>query len=129
MSVEGVFMTMFEELGGQQGIRKIVDAFYPKVLKDPLLAPLFPKDVSSVMDKQEMFLSQFFGGPDLFTAEFGHPRMRARHMPFNITIAHADAWLSCMSQALEEMVDSEPLRQAVIERLKVSAYFFVNSNS
>lgn len=120
-------MILFDELGGQQGVRKLVESFYPKVLKDPLLAPLFPKEISSVMDKQELFLSQFFGGPDLYTAEFGHPRMRARHMPFTITPMHADAWLSCMSQALEETVDSEPLREAVIERLRVSAYFFVNS--
>ncbi|OAB42568.1 globin [Paenibacillus antarcticus] len=118
---------LFDELGGQQGVRKLVESFYPKVLKDPLLAPLFPKDISTTMDKQEMFLSQFFGGPDLYTSEFGHPRMRARHMPFKITPIHADAWLSCMSQALEETVDSELIREAVIERLRVSAYFFVNS--
>ncbi len=127
MKLEGVSLILFDELGGQQGVRKLVESFYPKVLKDPLLAPLFPKEISSVMDKQELFLSQFFGGPDLYTAEFGHPRMRARHMPFTITPMHADAWLSCMSQALEETVDSEPLREAVIERLRVSAYFFVNS--
>ncbi|WP_245700157.1 globin [Paenibacillus glacialis] len=120
-------MNLFNELGGQQGVRKLVESFYPKVLNDPIISPLFPKEISPVMDKQEMFLSQFFGGPDLYTAEFGHPRMRARHMPFKITPIHADAWLSCMSQALEETVDSELLREAVIERLKVSAYFFVNS--
>lgn len=121
-------MNLFEELGGQPGISKIVEAFYPKVKGNPLLAPLFTNDIAPIMKKQEMFLSQFFGGPDLFTAEFGHPRMRARHMPFNITKEHADAWLSCMSQALEETVDTEELRHGVIERLKVSAYFFVNSD-
>ncbi|OAB26084.1 globin [Paenibacillus macquariensis subsp. defensor] len=120
-------VNLFDELGGQQGVRKLVESFYPKVLRDPLLSPLFPKDISSTMDKQEMFLSQFFGGPDLYTSEFGHPRMRARHMPFAITPIHADAWLSCMSEALEETVDSELIREAVIERLRVSAYFFVNS--
>lgn len=120
-------MILFDELGGQAGIRKVVEAFYPKVRKDPLLAPLFTNDIDSIMYKQERFLSQFFGGPDLYTAEFGHPRMRARHMPFTIKPEHADAWLSCMSRALEETVESEELRAAVIERLKVSAYFFVNS--
>lgn len=120
-------MILFDELGGQPGVRKIVESFYPKVLKDPLIGPLFPQEISSVMDKQELFLSQFFGGPDLYTEQNGHPRMRARHMPFEITTEHAEAWLSCMSQALEETVESEPLRQAVLERLKVSAHFFVNS--
>ncbi|MDQ0089060.1 hemoglobin [Paenibacillus anaericanus] len=120
-------MVLYDELGGQLGIRKVVESFYPKVKKDPLLAPLFTNDIDSIMEKQEMFLSQFFGGPDLYTSVFGHPRMRARHMPFTITRDHADAWLSCMSRALEETVESEELRHAVIERLKVSAYFFVNS--
>ncbi|WP_068775980.1 globin [Paenibacillus sp. FJAT-26967] len=121
-------MDLFAQMGGERTIQRIVEAFYPKVLEDPLLAPLFPEDIYPVMEKQNLFLTQFFGGPPLYTSEFGHPRMRARHMPFPITPRHADAWLDCMRRALEEVVPDEDLRQALLERLSVSAHFFVNTD-
>ncbi|WP_253944834.1 globin [Paenibacillus sp. NEAU-GSW1] len=120
-------MTIYEALGGKAGIRNLVEAFYPKVVADPLLGPLFPEDIEPVMDKQELFLTQFFGGEPLYTEQYGHPRMRARHMHIPITNDHAAAWLRCMEQALAENVPDVELRQFVLERLSGSAYFFVNS--
>lgn len=120
-------MTIYEELGGAEVLRRIVEAFYPKVVEDPLLGPLFPADIDPVMDKQEQFLTQFFGGEPLYTEQHGHPRMRARHMHIPITQQHADAWLSCMDRALIEIEVAETLRLVVMDRLRGSAYFFVNS--
>jgi hemoglobin len=50
-----------------------------------------------------MFLSGWLGGPPLFTDKFGHPRLRARHLPFSIGIEERDQWLYCMAQALKTM--------------------------
>ncbi|MNN29105.1 Group 2 truncated hemoglobin YjbI [compost metagenome] len=74
-----------------------------------------------------MFLTQFFGGPSLYSDAFGHPMMRARHMPFPITPERAEAWLGCMSAALEEIGIDQQLREFVLQRLSGPAFHFVNT--
>ncbi|WP_338552671.1 globin [Paenibacillus sp. KS-LC4] len=120
-------ISLYEALGGDRSLRLIVEAFYPKVQAHPLLGPLFPEDINPVMEKQHMFLTQFFGGPTLFSDAFGHPMMRARHMPFEITPKRAEAWLDCMNRALQEVGIEDELRQFVIERLSGPAHHFVNT--
>jgi hemoglobin len=122
------YRTIYEAVGGDEGIRKIVEAFYPKVQRHPLLAPLFPEDIMPVMEKQHMFLSQFFGGPSLYSDRYGHPMMRARHLPFPITPERAEAWLDCMRRALAETDLPEALQEIVLERLSGPAHHFVNTN-
>lgn len=119
--------SLYDRLGGADTIRRLVEAFYPKVQSHPLLGPLFPEDITPVMDKQEMFLTQFFGGPSLYSDAHGHPMMRARHMPFPITPERAEAWLSCMHEALEEIEVAEPLKGVLIQRLSGPAFHFVNT--
>ncbi|MFW5438488.1 globin [Paenibacillus apiarius] len=120
--------TIYEAIGGEATVRRIVEAFYPRVQADPLIGPLFPENIMPVMEKQFMFLTQFFGGPSLFSDEYGHPMMRARHMPFPITRERADAWLGCMREALTEIGLEPSLRDMVLERLSGPAYHFVNTN-
>jgi len=119
--------TLYEAIGGGATIRKLVEAFYPKVQADPLIGPLFPQDIRPVMEKQYMFLTQFFGGPPLYSEKYGHPMMRARHLPFPITPKRAEAWLNCMRRALAEIGLPSDLQLAVLERLKGPAYHFVNT--
>ncbi|MFC5452106.1 globin domain-containing protein [Paenibacillus aestuarii] len=119
-------MELYDYFGGEGTIRKIVNAFYPKVLAHPLLAPIFPEEIEPLIEKQYQFLTQFFGGPSLYTEQHGNPMMRARHAPFPITVKHAEAWLDCMQRALEEVVSSKEMRTIILERLKGPAYFFVN---
>ncbi|RAV14440.1 globin [Paenibacillus contaminans] len=119
--------TIYEAIGGERTIRRIVEAFYPRVQAHPDLGPLFPEDIMPVMEKQFMFLTQFFGGPSLFSDMYGHPMMRGRHMPFPITPKRANAWLSCMGAALEEIGLDPTLRRVVLERLQGPAYHFVNT--
>lgn len=114
-------------MGGADTIRSLVQAFYPKVLAHPELSPLFPTDIDPVMERQYMFLTQFFGGPDLYTTEVGHPMMRARHLPFEINETRAQAWLQCMREALTEVDLSEELQVFVLERLSGPAYHFINT--
>lgn len=119
--------SLYEALGGEKGIRDIVETFYPKVQRHPLLGPLFPEDINPVKEKQYMFLSQFFGGPHLYSEAHGHPMMRARHLPFPITPERAEAWLGCMAEALGEVGIDPELKAFVLERLSGPAHHFVNT--
>ncbi|MCM3700770.1 globin domain-containing protein [Paenibacillus macerans] len=120
-------LSIYDNLGGGPTLKRLVEAFYPRVQQDPLLGPLFPEDITPVMEKQYMFLTQFFGGPPLYSDAFGHPMMRARHMPFPVTRERAEAWLACMRAALEEIGIEEPLRGFVLDRLSGPAFHFVNT--
>jgi hemoglobin len=119
--------TGYQLMGGAQTIRRLVEAFYPKVQADPLIAPLFPSDIEPVMEKQYLFLTQFFGGPMLYSEQIGQPMMRARHIPVPINNERADAWLRCMNEAMIEIHLEDNLRKMLLERLKGSAYHFVNT--
>lgn len=118
--------TLYERIGGDAAIRRLVEAFYPIVRQDPLIGPLFPDDLRPLMEKQRRFLTQFFGGPPLYSELYGNPMMRARHLPFPITRESADAWLDCMRRALEAIGMEPGLRRIVLERLSGPAYHFVN---
>jgi hemoglobin len=119
---------MYELLDGDQVLEPLLDAFYALVFQHPLLGPLFESDEAEVKRKQRLFLTQFLGGPPLFSMEFGHPMMRARHMKFPITPEHAEAWLMCMKQAMDQIALQGPIRDAFFERLTQTAHHMVNTN-
>jgi hemoglobin len=121
-----ITIPLYERMGGQATVQQIVAAFYRRVVEHPLLAPLFPVDMTLVMEKQTKFLSQFLGGPSFYTNDYGHPRMRARHQHFSITKERADAWLECMNSALVEVLLDDEIREILMERLSNTAYFFIN---
>ncbi|MFD2670740.1 globin domain-containing protein [Marinicrinis sediminis] len=118
--------SLYEWIGGEETIRKMVEAFYPIVQQNPQIGPLFPEDIEPVQDKQFLFLTQFFGGPPLYSNAYGHPMMRARHLPFPITKERADAWLGCMKQALEQIGMEDKKKKMILERLSAPAYHFIN---
>ncbi|SMO75755.1 globin [Melghirimyces algeriensis] len=120
-------LTIYERIGGEHAITRIVEAFYPRVQKNPLLAPLFPEDIQPVMEKQKRFLTQFFGGPPLYSQQHGHPRLRARHLPFPITPSRAEAWLHCMKEALDDAEIQGEVRQEIWSRLCFTASHMVNT--
>lgn len=119
--------TPFEAIGGAETIAKLVDAFYARVVQHPDLAPIFPTDIKPVRDKQYLFLTQFLGGPPLYSQAYGHPMLRARHMPHEITPQRARAWLACMHDALDEIELHGPWRDFVFERLTLTAQHMVNT--
>jgi hemoglobin len=94
----------------------------------PLLKPIFPENIEPVMEKQTLFLTQFLGGPALYTDRYGHPMLRARHLPFPITPARAEAWLACMHEALDEVCITGPVREALWARLVMAAHHMVNTD-
>lgn len=118
--------TPYERIG-EATLNKLVDTFYNHVGQHPDLAPIFPEDLTETARKQKQFLTQFLGGPSLYSNEHGHPMLRARHLPFQITEKRALAWLACMDQAMEEVdLDSE-LREGIFSRLVLTAKHMINS--
>ncbi|OIK09456.1 globin [Bacillus sp. MUM 116] len=126
--MEFQFKTLYTEIGGQETIDQLVNAFYPRVYADKDLSPLFEGDMKEIMRKQRMFLPQFLGGPALYSQEFGPPAMRERHLPFQVTPNRAKAWLRCMWEAFQEIgLDQNPAGLAFYDRLTQVAGIMVNS--
>jgi hemoglobin len=121
--------SIYEWLGGDTILRQVLEKFYPKVQNHPKLGPLFPENIHPVMEKQRMFLTQFFGGPSLYSDVYGHPMMRAKHLPFEITSERAEAWLECMRSALNEIGVDQNLQAVMLERLQSSAHHFINTET
>ncbi|USK52514.1 globin [Bacillus sp. CMF12] len=122
------FKTLFEEIGGTETIEKLVEAFYPRVYADPVLSPLFEGYIEDIKRKQRMFLTQFLGGPPLYSQEFGPPAMKQRHLPFEITPLRAQRWLACMKEAFKETgLDQNPASALFYDRLMQVAAIMVNS--
>ncbi len=121
--------TLYVEIGGQETIDKLVDAFYPRVYEDEELRPLFEGDIEEIKNKQRMFLPQFLGGPALYSQEFGPPAMKSRHLPFEITPKRAECWLNCMKGAFVEIgLYDTPAGMAFYNRLIQVASIMVNSS-
>lgn len=120
------FTSPYDLVGGAEFIKKLVDTFYHKVQQHPELSPLFPADLTETARKQKQFLTQFLGGPTLYSDEHGHPMLRARHMPFEITTKRASAWLACMKEAMDEIGFEGQLREQIYSRLTFTAHHMVN---
>ncbi|MFP7378073.1 globin domain-containing protein [Bacillus paralicheniformis] len=111
---------------GEELLSQLVDTFYERVKRHPLLYPIFPDDLTETARKQKQFLTQYLGGPPLYTEEHGHPMLRARHLPFPITPERADAWLSCMKEAMNHVGLKGEIREFLFERLTLTARHMVN---
>ena len=99
-------LTPFERIGGDEALKQLVKKFYDYMDTLPeakTIRDLHAKDLRSAREKLFMFLSGWMGGPDRYIAAFGHPRLRARHLPFPIGTEERDQWLMCMRKALAEM--------------------------
>lgn len=112
--------TPYEAIGGEPVLRSLVRRFYE--LMDTLpeafaVRKVHAADLRRAEEKLFMYLSGWLGGPDLYVQRHGHPRLRARHLPFLIGARERDQWLLCMRQALEECVEDRPLRDRLYEAM------------
>ncbi len=118
-------ITPYQRLGGEAAIRKLVLRFYE--LMDTLpeaqaIRVMHPADLSGSADKLFKFLSGWLGGPQLYIEEYGHPRLRMRHLPFAVDASARDAWMMCMTQAIDEMqLDDELLKGHLLQSLQQTA--------
>ena len=96
--------TIYELIGGEKNLKILVETFY-QIMSDKvdykIIRELHPKNIESSVEKLYMFLSGWFGGPNLYMEKIGHPRLRARHLPFPITVVERDQWLNCMDEAFK----------------------------
>jgi hemoglobin len=113
--------TPFEAIGGEPAVLALVQRFYDLMDLEPAyrgIRALHPSHLEGSRDKLFWFLCGWLGGPQHYVERFGHPRLRARHMPFSIGIAERDQWMTCMQQAMAEVgVDT-----AFAERLAASFF-------
>lgn len=116
----------YEALGGDAFFRRLVESFYERIETDLLLRPLFPPSLESGKERQFLFLTQFFGGPGRYSALYGHPRLRARHLPFSIGQRERDRWLGHMLSALEGLGPPEPQAGEMRSYFASTSQFLIN---
>lgn len=98
-------MTLYELVGGEAGVRRLVDRFYDHMDRDPAalrLRRLHAPDLTEAREKLWMFLVGWLGGPPLYAQRHGHPRLRARHLRFPIDTELREQWMVCMRAAMDD---------------------------
>ncbi len=119
----------FERLGGEAGVRALVDRFYDLMDLEPAYAgirALHPQQLEGSRDKLFWFLCGWLGGPNHYIDRFGHPRLRARHLPYAIGIAERDQRMACMIQAMQEQQLDDTLARRLAEAFFGTADFMRN---
>jgi hemoglobin len=97
---------LFDVVGGEKFFVDLVDRFYDGVETDQVLIPLYPEGSDTIGARRRLvlFLMQYFGGPDTYMQERGHPRLRMRHFPYQIGEKERDHWLLHMVGAIEDTI-------------------------
>ncbi|MCF6506489.1 globin [Blastococcus sp. MG754426] len=96
--------TFYDEVGGEETFRRLVQRFYAAVRTDPVLQPMYPQDDwEGAETRLRGFLEQYWGGPTTYSEQRGHPRLRMRHAPFAIGPVERDAWLTHMRDAVDSL--------------------------
>lgn len=124
-------MTPYELLGGEAGVHRLVQRFY--ALMDELpeaygVRQMHPESLEGSATSLFEFLSGWFGGPSLYIAKKGHPRLRMRHAPYAVGTAVRDEWMLCMTQALNEQVDDPTFRASLIDTFAQMASHMINTD-
>ena len=123
--------TPYDALGGAAGLHRLVNRFY--ALMDELpeayaVRQLHPESLAGSAESLFEFLSGWFGGPSLYIAKKGHPRLRMRHAPYAVGPRVRDEWMLCMTQALSEQVADAALRERLIQTFAQMADHMVNTD-
>jgi hemoglobin len=122
-------MTAYDQLGGDAVMEPLLRDFYCVRLPGSPIAHLFPPEREETLRKQLAFQRMYWGGPDDYTPRRGHPRMRARHLPFPIGQAEADAWMVCMEQAVAASAMPGAFQAIFLARLRQIAQAMINQRA
>ncbi len=102
MTSSGPEASYYDEIGGRATIAAIVHVFYEGVATDPVLRPMYPEaDLGPAEERFTQFLEQYWGGPTTYSEQRGHPRLRMRHAPFEVTPEARDRWLGHFRAGLD----------------------------
>jgi hemoglobin len=120
--------TFYDQVGGHETFRKLAQRFYAGVAADPQLRALYPQDdLGPAETRFRMFLEQYWGGPETYSQERGHPRLRMRHAPFKVTPTQRDRWLTHVMAAVDSL-DLAPANDLILrDYLERAAQSMVNS--
>jgi hemoglobin len=121
--------THYERIGGDEGVRKLVDRFYDLMDQQQDfqgIRDLHAKNLKASREKLFMFLSGWLGGPQLYVEQYGHPRLRQRHLPFAIGESERNQWMNCMIQAMQDVGLEEGLREELKAAFWKTADFMRN---
>lgn len=120
-------MTFYEEMGGHETFEQLVSHFYALVSVDPVLRPMYPDDdMKGAAERLMLFLEQYWGGPNTYSEQRGHPRLRMRHAPFHIGELERDAWLKNMKSAVDELEMKPELKEQLWDYMVMAANSMVN---
>jgi hemoglobin len=122
--------TPFEMIGGAEKLRELVDRFYDLMDLEPEFAgirAMHPTPLDGSRDKLYWFLSGWLGGPSMYIERFGHPRLRARHLPFAIASDERDQWLRCMAWAMQDVGVEASMQQRLMESFYQTADWMRNT--
>jgi hemoglobin len=109
--------SVFDLIGGDTKLRELVDRFYDLMDLEPefaVIRALHPATLDDSRDKLYWFLCGWTGGPDSYVERFGHPRLRARHLPYAIASNERDQWLRCMAWAMQDLGLSDELQERLL---------------
>ena len=123
---EDLTVNIHDAVGGYPTFERLVINFYDAVEQDEVLRPLYPESLEEPRLHLTLFLTQFFGGPPVYSERRGHPRLRARHLPFAIDRKERDAWVTHMLAALEETGIQEPAKSQMSTYFEDAATFLIN---
>ncbi|MBK8813996.1 MAG: group II truncated hemoglobin [Methylococcaceae bacterium] len=121
--------TPYDAIGGENALLHLVDRFYfymDTLPESQGIRALHQNGLTSAKDKLFKFLSGWLGGPNLFIEEFGHPMLRARHLPFIIGEAERDQWMLCMDKALADVAMDSQLKINIQNALQQLATHMIN---
>jgi hemoglobin len=120
--------TFYDAVGGEPTFRRLVARFYEEVAADDVLRPIYPEaDLGPAEERLRLFLIQYWGGPQTYMEQRGHPRLRMRHAPFRVGSRERDAWLRAMRVAVDELDVPEPYRQRLSEYFESTAAHMMNA--
>lgn len=121
--------TLYALLGGEEGVSDIANGFYDVMETAPeakQLLDIHPLPLTSIRQRFFEYLSGWFGGPPLFEAKYGHPRLRARHLPYPVTPILKEQWMFCMYKTLEQHVQDPQLRNQILSAFADLAEHMIN---
>jgi hemoglobin len=123
--------TIYEMIGGDAKVRELVDRFYDLMDLEPAYAgirAMHPTTLDGSRDKLYWFLSGWTGGPNMFVERFGHPRLRARHLPYAIATDERDQWLRCMETAMQDVGIEERIQKRLQQAFYDTADWMRNTH-
>ena len=120
--------SFYDEIGGMETIRTIVDTFYAGVADDEVMRPMYPEeDLGPAAERLTLFLAQYWGGPTTYSERRGHPRLRMRHAPFAVTPVAAEHWLRHFRAGLDAAALTPEQDEKFWAYVTHAAQFMVNA--